>query len=238
MNGRRRRTIRGILLLSLLSPGLFAGCRMAVHGGGDAGRPAIGSRLPSLLQEARIRNAPVDVAPPRGGWVVHVFSPGSAGSERSHGSVEALAGALPAGWILLAVPTGTREVPAFLERVHVTVPVLTQVPKAALAAYRVTRTPRTYVLDPEWKLLEVLDGELEGAVAERLAARFHLALPLSGEASREPALAQVPPADGGKSRPRNLCRDIHQNPYSRGAKARGLGLKLQCGEGGVWLPAA
>ena len=242
MDGRRRRIACGFVLLSLVSLEFFAGCRGPATGGREAGGPEIGSRLPSLLHAMQMRNAPVDVAPPKGGWVIYVFSPGSAESARNNGRVEALAGALPADWILLSVPTGTREVPAFLERVHVTVPVLTRVPEATLAAYRVTRTPRTYILDPDWQLLEVMDGQLEGAVAEKLAARFNVALPLSGQASRGPELAQGAPDEGSgsrsRSRSRNLCRDVHQNPYSRGARANGLGLKLQCGAGGVWLPAA
>src|SRR5215207_4427725 len=115
MDGRQRRIVwSSFFLLSLVSLDFFAGCRGPATGGREAGRPEIGSRLPSLLQEMQMRNAPVDVAPPKGGWVIYVFSPGSAESARNNGSVEALAGALPADWILLSVPTGTREVPAFL----------------------------------------------------------------------------------------------------------------------------
>lgn len=34
----------------------------------------MGSRLPSVLQEARMRNAPVGVDAPRGGWVVYALA--------------------------------------------------------------------------------------------------------------------------------------------------------------------
>src|SRR5688572_3434808 len=156
-----------ILLLALFSFGIA--CR-AVNS--DTRRPETGKRLPSVLAEARMRNAPVGEPPAKDGWIVYAFSPLSPKSEANQKRVEELARSLPRGWTLLAVSTETEGVSAFVERLRVTVPVLTQVPAAALKAYKVASTPRTYVLDKDWKLLEVLDGPFEGKVAEKLAARF------------------------------------------------------------------
>ncbi|HEX4962052.1 MAG TPA: hypothetical protein VF173_14535 [Thermoanaerobaculia bacterium] len=218
-----------LLVLGIL---LGAGGSAAARPRGDAAStPKLGSKLPSVLDEARLRNAPVDAPPPQGGWVVYVFSPGAAVSDRNQSRVEELARALPPEWALLAVATEAQGAPAFLERLPVTVPLLTQVPEAAMAAYHVTRVPRTYVLDKEWTLLAVLDGPYQGDVAKKLDARFKVALPA----------APPPPPEAREARPpgpHNLCLDRKQNGYSRGAKAEALGRKLQCGPGGVWVPVA
>lgn len=210
---------------------LALGLALADRGAGGSGiRPDPGTPLPNLLALAHLRNAPVGEPPPKEGWLVYVFSPRSPKSEKSQARVEELARSLPDSWVLLAVATESQELPAFLERLHVTVPVLTQIPAKALSPYRIVSTPRTYVLDKDWTLLEVLDGSLEGRVARKLAERF----PSSG--SPAPARAQAPP--GGKPLPSNLCRDRQQYPYSRGANAEALGVKLRCGEGGYWVPGA
>jgi hypothetical protein len=216
-----------------LGVGLGFGVQWA--GVSAAERPEIGSPLPSLLAEARMRNAPVEVAPPQGGWVVYAFSPASPASEKNSRSVEKLARALPPDWQLLAVATEPHGAQDFVERLHVTIPVLTQVAEKAVEAYRITSTPRTYVLDKDWKLLEILDGPYEGEVAKKLAARFKVALPAA--AAGPDASRGQPPSAGPPSSARNLCLDRQQNVYSRGAKAEVLGWKFQCGPGGVWVPA-
>lgn len=221
-----RRWDSGILLLALLSFGTAWGASSS-----DAGTPETGTRLPSVLTGARLRNAPVGEPPAREGWIVYAFSPLSPKSEANQKRVEELARSLPRGWVLLAVSLETEGVSAFVERLHVKVPVLTQVPKAALTAYRVTSTPRTYVLGKDWKLLEILDGPFEGKVAEKLAARFKT----SQAGKRAGAAQSVPP--GGTPPPPNLCRDGRQDLYSRGADADALGMKLRCGMEGVWVPA-
>ena len=213
---------RGILLLAFLS--LVGGNR---PGNTDTRNPKIGARLPSVLNQARMRNAPVGEPPAKDGWIVYAFSPLSPKSEANQKRVEELARSLPRGWALLALSTETEGVSAFVERLHVKVPVLTQVPKATLTAYRVTSTPRTYVLDKDWKLLEVLDGPFEDKVAKKLAARFKARSSSAGP--QEPA--------GGPDSP-NLCRDHQQYPYSPGSKADALGVKLRCGTEGVWVPGA
>lgn len=223
-----RRWGRGTLLLALLSFGIA--CR-AVDS--DTRRPEIGTRLPSVLTQARLRNAPVGEPPARDGWIVYAFSPLSPASDDNQKRVEELARSLPRGWALLAVATEPEGVAAFCERLRVRVPVLTQVPAAILKAYKISSTPRstprTYVLDQDWKLLEVLEGPFEGKVAEKLAARFK-----TGPADAGP---QVDRTAGGPSSP-NLCRDHQQYPYSRGSKADALGVKLRCGPEGVWVPGA
>ncbi|HEX6899441.1 MAG TPA: hypothetical protein VF789_07005 [Thermoanaerobaculia bacterium] len=180
-----------------------------------------------------MRNAPVGVAAPRGGWVVYVFAPGSAVAERNQGKVESLSRALPADWVLLSVATDAKAVPAFLERVAVTVPVLTQVPAEVLTAYGAAGGGlRVYILDKDWKLLEALEGPIEGKVAKRLADRFKV----TWKPSSEPA-APAPAAGAGDKRP-SMCRDAEQHEYSPGAKADALGLEIRCGMGGMWAPAS
>jgi hypothetical protein len=212
-----------VLLLAtsvLLAAGVQAGPR----------NPKVGTRLPSVLQEARMRNAPVGVAAPKGGWVVYVFAPGSAVADRNQAKVEALAGSLPADWILLSVATSAKEVPAFLEGQAVTIPVLTQVPEKVLAAYGgAGGGPRVYILDKDWKLLELLEGPLEGKVAKRLADRFKVTWKPGAERR---AVASA--AGEGEKRPPSMCRDAKQQEYSPGAKADALGLVLRCGMGGMW----
>jgi hypothetical protein len=216
-----------ISLTLLLALGLVLADRGAVVGGI---RPDPGARLPNLLALAHLRNAPVGKPAPKEGWLVYVFSPRSPKSEKNQARVEELARSLPDSWVLFAVATEPQELPAFLERLHVTVPVLTQIPAKALSPYRIVSTPRTYVLDKDWTLIEVLDGPLEGRVARKLAERFPSA------SSPAPARDLAPP--GGKPLPSSLCRDHQQYPYSRGASAEALGVKLRCGEGGVWVPGA
>ncbi len=221
---KRRKSLR----IALWGAGLGLSLSWAC---GAAGNPGIGSPLPSLLAEARMRNAPVEVAPPQGGWVVYAFSPASPASEKNSSSVEKLAKSLPPDWVLLAVATEAHGVQDFVDRLHVTVPVLTQVAEKALESYRVTSTPRTYLLDKDWKLLEVLDGPYQGEVARKLAARFKVALPAAAAKGVGPGA--TPPHAAQK-----LCLDRQQLGYSPGAKADALGLKIQCGPGGVWVPAA
>ncbi len=221
----RTRWGRGICLLALLF--LVPASRPGL---GDTGKPSAGARLPGVLAGARMRNAPVGEPPAKEGWVIYAFSPLSPKSEANQKRVEELARSLPRGWALLAVSTETEGVPAFVERLRVTVPVLTQVPAATLKAYKISSTPgatpRTYILDKDWNLLEVLDGPFEGKVAKKLAARFKPSNPGS-EVNRLP---------GGPDSP-SLCRDHQQSPYSRGSKADALGVKLRCGPEGVWMPA-
>jgi hypothetical protein len=140
-----------------------------------------------------------------------------------------LARALPPGWLLLGVAVEQEGLTDFLDRLHVTIPVAAQVDQAALAAYHVGATPRTYILDPNWRLLEVLDGPFETEVAKSLEERFHNRLALDGA----PGVPSHNPALRGKG----LCFDHQQHPYSPGAKAAALGLPIRCGAGGVWLPA-
>jgi hypothetical protein len=224
--GRSRRT--SLLLALLFFLPLVAGSRPGL---GDTRAPKIGTRLPSVLTQAFLRNAPVAEPPAKEGWIVYSFSPLSAKSEANHKRVEELARSLPRGWVLLALSTETEGVSAFVERLHVTVPVLTRLPKTTLNAYKVAGTPRTYVLDKDWKLLEVLDGPFEGKVAKKLESRF--------KTSQAGKPSDTPPGGppGGKPLPRNLCRDNQQAPYSRGAEVNALGVKLQCGMEGVWVPA-
>jgi hypothetical protein len=234
-NQRSARVGRLALLLALA---LVSIVLLGYGTGNDArGRlPAIGSRLPNVLPRALMRNAPVNAPPPQKGWIVYVFSPGSAASRRNSGNVEQLAHTMPADWAFLAVATEENGLEEFLKQHRVTVPVLTQVPVGSLAAYGIQSTPRTYILDRDWKLLEVLGGELKGKTASRLAARIGIPLPRSGEGSEGPRPAPNQP-DGG-SKLRNLCLDGEQRPYSRGAEADALGLKFRCQAGGVWAAAA
>ncbi len=217
---------RVILLLALLC--LSSSYR---SGSSDTRNPKVGARLPSVLTQARMRNAPVDEPPAKEGWIVYAFSPLSPKSEANQKRVEELARSLPRGWVLLALSTDTEGVAAFVERLQVTMPVLTQVPKPTLSAYKVSSTLRTYVLDKEWKLLEVLDGPFEGKVAKKLAARF------KASQSGKPTETSQSSPPGGKPLPHNLCRDGNQAPYSRGSRVVALGTKLQCGMEGVWVPA-
>lgn len=235
MRGKQRRAQerRNHLLLVLLGAGLIVG--LPGTGASAAGIPQIGSPLPSLLAEARMRNAPVEVAPPQMGWVIYAFSPASTSSEKNIRSVEKLARALPPDWMLLAVATEPHGVQELIDRLHVTFPVLTQVAERALAGYHITGTPRTYVLDKDWKLLETLDGPYEGEVARKLAARFKVAL---SAVAAGPDAGQGPSQGAGPAGgAHNLCLDRQQNVYSRGAKADVVGWKFQCGPGGVWVPA-
>jgi hypothetical protein len=205
---------------------LILACRQPEPDRGDHDGAEIGSRLPNVLQQARLRNAPVGVKAPLGGWVIYVFSPaGCLQCEESSRRIEALARALPPDWALLSIATEEEGLPSFVERMGVTVPVLTQVPKSTLARYRLTSTPRTYILDKDWELLDVLDGPVQGQVAEKLAARFAVSLePLAQERPKQPARSR-------------LCLDKQRYEYSRGAKADALGMRVQCEAGGVWAPA-
>lgn len=209
----------------LLAAGMIvlSACRPPASGSQEEG-----AQLPSLLDGAVMRNAPVDAAPPRGGWVIYAFSPEAPESERNADAVERLARSLPPDWALLAVATETKGLAELLRRVRPTVPVLSQVPGASLAAYQITRTPRTYILDSNWKLIEVIDGAYEGAAAERLAARFK---------GPEKPLSAAGPGTAEEEEPVRLCRDPQQGAYSRGARAKALGRDYRCGERGVWIPS-
>ena len=176
-----------------------------------------------------MRNAPVGVQAPRTGWVVYVFSPQSPVSEENSGRAQAVAESLPSDWAFLAVAM-EEGLPAFLERVKMTAPVISQVPSETLAAYRVTTIPRTYILDRNWKLLEVLDGAFQGEVADRLASRLKVKITRSSDSG--------PTAQQDQNRPGSMCLDNEQRPYSRGSKADVLGLTFRCGPGGIWAPAA
>jgi hypothetical protein len=210
---------------------LLAGSGICTLAEGSPGLPKIGSRLPDLIQEARMRNAPVDVKAPRGGWVIYVFSPGSSSCSKNAGSVEQLARSLPPDWVLLSVATEAQGVAEFVDRHRVTVPVLTQVPEKVLGQYRITGTPRTYILEESWQLVEILEGAFQGQVARRLETRFKVKLP----APAAPAQSSTPP----RSKPgsASLCLDMRQGRYSHGAKADVLGFTFRCGAGGVWVPA-
>jgi hypothetical protein len=209
-----------ILVLSLVHRGA----------GGRGISPGKGTKLPNLLAMAHMRNAPVGAPPAQDGWILYAFSPLSPKSEKNQARVEKLARSLPDSWVLLAVAAESQGVPAFVERHHVTVPVLTQIPAKVLSPYKIVSTPRTYILDKDWKLIEVLEGPFEGRIAKKLAERF----PPAGK--QAPAPAPAPP--GGKPLPSSLCRDRQQGLYSRGADAEVLGLKMHCGEGGFWVPGA
>lgn len=195
---------------------VLSGCRPSASGLLEKG-----TQLPNVLDGAVMRNAPVDAAPPTEGWVIYVFSPAAPESARNGEAVERLARSLPPGWTLLAVAMDTNGLPAFLRQAHPTVPVLSQVPDAALGAYRIAHTPRTYVLDKDWKLLEAVDGVYAGA-------RF------KGAANPPPAAGPAAAVE----EPGHLCLDQLQRPYSRGGKAQALGRSYQCGEGGAWVPAS
>lgn len=203
--------------------GVLGACRES-----DAKGPEIGSRLPSLVSEARLRNAPVGAPAPGNGWLVYFFSPGSSASKDNSARVEALARSLPAGWAFLAVATEEEGLAAFLDRLRVTVPVATQIPRESLAAYQVTAVPRTYVLDRDWKLVEVLDGAYDGEAVDRLQALLKVPVPSPAQETAAPS-PQFPPG---------VCLDGDQAPYSRGAKADVFGQVFQCGAGGLWIPAA
>jgi len=194
-------------------------------GAGGSG-PAVGAQLPNLVKRAQLRNAPVHEPVPTEGWVVYAFAPSSPASEKNNRNVEALAQALPRGWTLLTLAMEPTGAGAFVERLHVTVPVLTTVPASTLAAYPIGKAPRTFILDKDWKLLEVLDGPFEGKVAAKLASRFKVKLP--------PAHQLSGPAAEGRKWPSGLCLDRQQRPFSRGAVAEGLGLKFECVGGGLW----
>ena len=85
------------------------------------------------------------------------------------------------------------------------------------------------------KVSRVLDGPYQGEVAKKLATRFKVALPaVAAVVAGSDAGRAAPPPKGAP----NLCLDHQQLGYSRGAKADVLGLKLQCGPGGVWVPVA
>lgn len=206
--------------------GTFPGCRHQDSGKGDPA-PEIGSRLPNLLEGSRLRNAPVGVPAPQGGWVVYAFAPSCPSCAADFSRIEALAASLPADWVLLSISTGPEGLSSYLEPLHVTVPVLDQVPVEALAEYRIASLPRTYILSSDWELLEVLNGAWQGEVAESLGNRFKVAW--------KPALEKGQSGGPGKW-PDHLCLDARQGPYSRGAKADVFGLRFRCGEGGVWLP--
>lgn len=208
-----------LVIAAFLGAGVEAGPRS----------PKVGSRLPSVLTEARMRNAPVGMAAPQGGWVIYVFSPRAAAAEGNHPRVEELARSLPRDWVLLSVATDAKAVPAFMERLRVTVPLLTQVPEKVLAAYGGRSAVRTYILDQDWKLLESLEGPFEGKVAKRLADRYRV----TWKPSPDRATA-APVAGVGEERPRPMCKDAEQQEYSRGAKAKALGLEIRCGMGGMW----
>jgi hypothetical protein len=183
-----------------------------------------GSQLPNLLVGSSLRNAPVDAPAPRG-WVVYAFRPDCRACERAMNEARSLASALPSDWAFLAaLPGKPEEVEPFLAGRHLTLPVLTQIPAPTLAAYRISREPAVFVLDRDWRILEVQTGPLDHRRAQALASRLKVALrPTSGDTK-----------PSAPDKPGTLCRDQRQAPYSRGAKAEALGQRFRCGPGGVW----
>lgn len=201
-----------------------------------------GTQLPNLLKSGALLNAPVDVGAPRAGWVIYAFSPDSPLCESNHHQVEALADSLPPEWVLLSVAETGDGLPAFFERLSVTVPVLTRVPEIDLSKYQIDETPRTYILDEAWKVIEILEGPYQGEVAERLATRFQVQLAPSSAATHEALLPDQARSKNPEAHPRveaqRLCQDSQQRPYSVGAKADSLGLRLECKSGGTWIPVS
>ncbi|HEX6861745.1 MAG TPA: hypothetical protein VF414_02960, partial [Thermoanaerobaculia bacterium] len=130
--------------------------------------------------------------------MVYVFAPSCTACASDSSSIEALAAALPADWALLSVATEQEGLSSYLERLHLTVPVLDQVPADALAEYRIASLPRTYILSSDWELLEVLDGAWQGEVAESLGNRFKV--------TWKPALERGKPG-GHRKWPDHLCLD-------------------------------
>lgn len=191
----------------------------------------IGTQLPSLLREARLQNAPVDAEPPRKGWVIYFFSPRSSAAEENSARVEALADSLSPDWVLLAVPVEEEALSAFLDRLQVTVPILTQIPRTALGPFQVTADPRTYILDMEWKLVAVLDGVYRDEIAEQLVR--HLNVSKANLAGAKASAGTSP--SNHQSRPGD-CLDSNQDPYSPDAKAEVLGQLFRCASGGLWIP--
>jgi hypothetical protein len=231
----RRQTLKVLLLSSacMLIPALGLGAS------GPAGLET-GSRLPNLLLEARVRNLPVDVAAPSRGWVVYFFSPESAASQENGRRAERLASGLPSEWTLLAVAGEDEGLDAFLQSLHVTSPVLSQISRESLARYRFSKTPRIYILDAGWKLVEVLDGPFQGKSAKKLSARLNIPVALFAPqgAPHKSESSTGPNATSqrvGKF-PRDTCLDRQQRPYSSGAKANAFGLTFLCGTGGAWAP--
>ena len=230
---RTRRVAPFIAVLAFLSA--FGGCQKARQD--ENALPEIGTQMPSLLEGARLLNAPVGVGLPEKGWVIYAFSPKSSSCAENSSSIEALADSLPRDWALISVSTEDDGLLPFLARNHLTIPVLPQASREALAQYRVVSTPRTYILDKDWKLLEVLDGAFRGEVAARLSARFGVPIqPASVEGSSARAQDRADTQDQEIGRPARLCLDSEQRPYSRGAKAEVFGELFECGVGGVWIP--
>jgi hypothetical protein len=204
------------------------GCRSGEVGSGLAP----GTRLPDLLAVSELLNVPVEAPAPAKGWLLYAFSPASPASEANSDQVEGLAAVLPRGWSLLSVSVDDPGLEPFLERLGVTVPVLRRVPAGDLARYEPAPLPRTYVLDREWRLLEIVDGPYEREALAKLSRRLGSPLALPRVASTERASAAVPPAPAGAS----LCRDRQRLPYSPGATVEVFGRQFRCGVGGGWLP--
>jgi len=222
---KRHLTMCLAALCGLLMP---AGQCLGAGGGLQAG-----SQLPNLLLEAKIRNLPVQAEAPRSGWIVYIFSPASAASQKNAASAEQLASSLPSDWAFLSVADEDAGVPGFLEKFHLTSPVLFQISKPTLALYAASKTPRTYVLDKDWKLLEVLDGPFQGAVAKKLSTRLKIDVTQAGAKSSPSAPAATGRQSGLSAS--NLCLDRQQRTYSSGARANALGFKFVCAvTGGAW----
>lgn len=222
------------LIAVFLCLGTLLGCRLSERGRGDRELEP-GLQLPNLLREGQLRNAPIGIAAPRDGWIVYAFSPDSSLCERNSRSVEHLASSLSPDWALLSVATDDKALLPLTQRLNVTIPVLTRVPERDLAKYKIDRTPRTYILNQDWKLLEVLDGPYQGQVAERLSRRFNVRLtPPKTDSTVSAGSAQT--WDQPQEDFRRLCLDRQQKRYSPGAKVTALGLRLECGPGGLWIP--
>lgn len=196
------------------------------------GELKVGSKMPDLLVgPVRFRNAPVDSAIPSAGWVVYFFSPRCEWCRKNSASLETLNRSLPAGWRLIAVSLDENGLDKFIDDFRVTVPVVSRVRPESVETYRVLGTPRTYLLNRDWALLEVLGGAYTGAVAERLRERFNVSLDLSNAPTDSPAALAPASAAAGSSR---LCLDEKQNTYSTGARAEILGEAYRCATGGEW----
>jgi hypothetical protein len=221
-----------LLLLVWCTVELFLACRPRQLGS-SATEPAVGSQLPSLLGKGKLRNAPIGVPAPTAGWVIYAFSPTCAGCAGNTHDVELLARSLPQDWQLLSVSTADADLVEYLHETNMKVPVIGYLPAANLAEYRAANVPRTYVLDSDWKLLEVLDGPFTGRTAKRLSERFGTAFePHEGDGRVAPTTGAQ--QDGPKP-PASACLDHRQSPYSAGATAEAMGLSLRCGAGGWWL---
>lgn len=217
----------GALCLGLVAVG-------AIGLGGESGAAEMklrpGLELPNLLRQGRFRNAPANQRPPGSGWVVYLFSPRSAVSAKNSDQALAVARSLPQDWAFLAVATETDGLLPFMERQRFRVPLISEVPAGELSAYGPSTRPRTFILGPDWRLIEEMDGLYNGEVARRLAHRLGPAVKL--------ALGGGAAVDGPKpppGLPAGLCLDSLQRPSSPGAGIVAFGVRFECEKDGTWV---